>query len=226
MQLILDSLVIHRGDRLVIAGVSETVRAGEALILRGPNGAGKTTLIRAIAGFLRPTSGAARLEGGAEDTPLPEQCHYIGHLNGVKANLTVAENLDFWSGYLDPAASRAERAARLDRALAIFNLAALEDIPAAYLSAGQKRRVGLARLCLAHRPVWLLDEPTVSLDAASVAILADAVARHVEAGGLVLAATHIPLGIETARTLELAPASASAAVASGEIAGDYWAEGL
>ncbi|MEO1207315.1 MAG: heme ABC exporter ATP-binding protein CcmA [Pseudomonadota bacterium] len=205
MLLNVESLMIDRGERRIIRDLSFQVRSSEALLLRGRNGAGKTTLIRAIAGFLAPTSGKLTLEGGHEEMTLAEQCHYIGHLNGVKANMTVSENLGFWGRYLEPDADRAAQQDRLETALETFDLLALEDIPAGYLSAGQKRRVGLARLKLADRPLWLLDEPTVSLDTASVAILAEAVKSHVASGGLAIAATHIPLGLETARTLELVP---------------------
>lgn len=205
MQLIVESLAIDRGERRVIENLSFKVASGEALLLRGRNGAGKTTLIRAIAGFLSPASGKLTLQGGDDEFTLAEQCHYIGHLNGVKANMTVGENLSFWGRYLDPDADRAQHLQRLDDALETFDLLPLEDIPAGYLSAGQKRRVGLARLKLAHRQVWLLDEPTVSLDTASVEILAKAVKNHIAGGGLAIAATHIPLGLETADTLELVP---------------------
>lgn len=228
MQLTVDSLVIHRGERLIIETLSFAVDGGQALLLRGPNGAGKTTLIRSIAGFLAPTSGTAKLTGGDDERTLAEHCHYIGHLNGVKANLTVEENLRFWAAYLDPAALDAEHTDRLDDALATFNLTALADIPAGYLSAGQKRRAGLARLKLAHRAIWLLDEPTVSLDQASVEILADAVKVHVAAGNMALAATHIPLGLDDAEALELTPVAAHRANDETALsqADSYWAGDL
>jgi len=199
----------------VIDGLSLLAVEGECLILRGPNGAGKTTLIRTLAGFLDPIEGSVMLAAPADelagssrpsldqDIPLPEQSHYIGHLNGIKSNLTVAENLAFWNAYLDPGAAKGERLDRIDEALETFGLMPLEDIPAGYLSAGQKRRVGLARLLLADRPLWLLDEPTVSLDSASVAILAGLIERHLAGGGLAVAATHIPLGLDKARVFEL-----------------------
>ncbi|MEL7049362.1 MAG: heme ABC exporter ATP-binding protein CcmA [Pseudomonadota bacterium] len=205
MNLAVSNLAVDRGERRIISDLTFNVEAGQALLLRGRNGAGKTTLIRTIAGFLTPASGEMRLDGGDEEQSLAEQAHYVGHLNGVKANLTVGENLDFWSRYLDPDAKGSERTMRIDDALETFSLLDLEDIPAAYLSAGQKRRVGLARLKLAFRALWLLDEPTVSLDVASVKILADAVQAHTTAGGIVIAATHIPLGIDKAQTLELQP---------------------
>jgi heme exporter protein A len=184
------------------------VDAGEALLVTGPNGAGKTTLLRTLAGFLRPVAGRIRLEGGAEDVTIAEQCHYVGHVNGVKPSLTVAENAAFWSGFLGAAWGGTR--GRLDGALEAFGLAALRDIPAGYLSAGQRRRAGLMRLVMADRPIWLLDEPTASLDDAAQAMLAGAVNRHLGGGGLVVAATHMPLGFDKARELRLGRAAAAA----------------
>ena len=196
MHLITENLSIERGGRTIIDGLSFAVADGEALVLTGPNGAGKTTLIRAVAGFLAPLSGSVRLDGGMADTPIAEQCHYVGHRDGVKGSLSVAENARFWGSYLGGVGA-------IDGVLERVGLAALAGVPAAYLSAGQRRRLGLARLLLAQRPLWLLDEPTVSLDASGVAMLAGLVAEHLAAGGLVLAATHIPLGLARARELRL-----------------------
>ncbi|MDX2290338.1 MAG: heme ABC exporter ATP-binding protein CcmA [Hyphomicrobiaceae bacterium] len=209
MQLLAENLCVERGGRAVFAGLGFAVASGEALLLTGPNGAGKTTLLRTIAGFLRPRDGEIRLSGGLEDREVGELAHYIGHANGIKATLSVTENLAFWSAFLGEG-DRSAHADRVETALDRFNLSDLEDIPAAYLSAGQKRRLGLARLMVAPRPLWLLDEPTVSLDAGSTALLAAIVAEHLAAGGLALAATHIPLGLDTARELRL---SAEGAVA-------------
>jgi heme exporter protein A len=190
-----DSLTVTRGTRTVIADLSFAAKAGEALLVVGPNGAGKTTLIRTIAGFIAPAAGAIAIKGDASDRDIAEQCHYVGHLAGVKANLTAAENLAFWAAYLD-GGDRAAIADRVDAALHEFGLAALADYPAGLLSAGQKRRLGLARLLVATRPIWLLDEPTVSLDAASTELLARLIQAHLAGGGLVIAATHLPLGLE------------------------------
>lgn len=197
MHLIADNLTLMRGARTVIDQLSFRASAGETLLLTGPNGAGKTTLMRALAGLLKPAAGAIRLEGGAADREVAEEAHYVGHLNGIKPSLTVAENLAFWARYLDGADGSDAVPDALDR----FGLASLAEIPGGYLSAGQKRRLGLARLLVARRPLWLLDEPTVSLDAASTRLLAEVVDAHVAAGGLVVAATHLPLGL--ARTQEL-----------------------
>jgi heme exporter protein A len=206
VQLIAENLSVARGARLVVAGISFGLKTGEVLQLTGPNGAGKTTLIRAVAGFLPLAGGALRVEGGQDDVPLAEQCHYVGHLNGVKAKQTVAENLTFWADYLR--GGRSDDGARVDRALDAFGLTSLAGIAAGYLSAGQKRRVGLARLLVADRPIWLLDEPTVSLDAASTGILARLIETHVSAGGIVMAATHIPLGVSSPQELRLGGAAA------------------
>jgi heme exporter protein A len=197
MRLTGDKLSSVRGGRTLFADLAFSVDGGGALLLTGPNGAGKTTLIRTIAGLMRPAKGRIALEGGAPDLPLSEQCHYVGHLSAIKPALSIEENARFWSGFLG-----GERRA-LDAALETFGLQALHDIPAGYLSAGQKRRLGLARLLLAERPLWLLDEPTTSLDSAAQAILTGIVNRHLAAGGLAVAATHMALGFANARELRL-----------------------
>ncbi len=198
-----EKLAVRRGARLIIDGLSFEAAAGEVLLLTGPNGAGKTTLLRSVAGFLTLEAGQIRLQGGDDEQEVGEQSHYVGHANGIKSNLTAAENLEFWCAYLGSEAQRQARRERVDLALERLRLSSLEDIPAAYLSAGQKRRLGLGRLLVADRPLWLLDEPTVSLDAASVKLLATIVDEHLEGGGLALAATHLPLGLENARELRL-----------------------
>ena len=200
LQLAAENLVIERGGRVIVSGLSFAVQSGDALILTGANGAGKTTLLRAIAGFLPMAGGALRVEQGDANKLLAEQAHAIGHANAVKSNLTVGENIMFWSRFLIGEAGARERT---DAALEAFALADLEDVPSSYLSAGQKRRVGLARLLAAPRPIWLLDEPTVSLDAASTARLAKVVNAHTSTGGIVIAATHLPLGLERTRELRL-----------------------
>lgn len=195
--LAVEKLVVERGGRRVLDGLSFSVAAGEALLLTGPNGAGKTTLLKTIAGFLSPVSGLVRLGDAAAEEPLAERAHYLGHRNAVRGTLTVEENARFWSRYLGGSADRV--AAALDR----FGIAALAAIPAGYLSAGQKRRLALARLLLASRPVWLLDEPSSSLDARSTDVLAGVLGEHVAAGGIIVAATHLPLGLAGARELRL-----------------------
>lgn len=202
MKLAVERLSASRGERTVIRGLSFTVEGGDAVLLTGPNGAGKTTLIRTIAGFIVPSAGEIHLIGGDGEKEVGSQCHYIGHLNGIKASLTVAENLTFWARYLGSPGGSGE-AARVEAAIGRFGLERLSGIAAGYLSAGQKRRVGLARLLVADRPVWLLDEPTVSLDAASTEMVAAIVGEFVAKGGIAIAATHLPLGLARARELRL-----------------------
>ncbi len=204
MQLVADNLLVERGGRIVVDGVSFTIRSGEAMLLTGPNGAGKTSLIRAVAGFLPLAGGSVRLDGGAgskvsgeADREIAEQCHFVGHRDGIKGALSVRENAEFLAtflgGQVDATNSVLER----------LGLDGLADVPAAWLSAGQRRRLGLSRLLLAPRALWLLDEPTVSLDASAVETLAGIIGEHVAAGGIVLAATHLPLGLNNARELRL-----------------------
>ena len=161
MQLVAENLVLERGGRNVVDGLSLRLEGGAALVLTGPNGSGKSTLLRSLAGYLRPASGSVRIIGAGDDRETSEVCHFVGHLDGIKTHLTAAENLAFWATYLG---GSADLAARVEAALQRFALDALADIPAGYLSAGQKRRLALARLVAAERPLWLLDEPTVSLD--------------------------------------------------------------
>jgi heme exporter protein A len=182
-------LACTRGGVPILEGVSFTLPAGGALILRGPNGVGKTTLLRVVAGLQPALSGRM-------DTP-PDGVAYAAHADGIKPTLTVAENLRFWAGVYGTGA--------VDPALAAMDLVHLADRPAQNLSAGQKRRLGLARLLVTGRGVWVLDEPTVSLDAASVALFAGVVRGHLAAGGAALIATHIDLGLPEAAVLDLTP---------------------
>jgi len=199
MKLVVDNLSCARGRRVVLERVGFAAAAGESVLLSGANGSGKTTLLRTLAGFMTPQSGAAWLEGGPEGFGLDECCHYVGHLNGIKAGFSVDENLAFLAAYLG-----GDGLAAIDEAAYAFDLEPLRHVPAGFLSAGQKRRLGLARLVLAWRPVWLLDEPTVSLDVASQGLLADAVRAHAASGGIIVAASHVPLGVAFSRTLRLA----------------------
>ena len=192
-------VAIERGGRSILAGVSFEARGGEALVLTGPNGAGKSSLLRAIAGFLPLAAGDFTLDGGAEDASIGEQAHYLGHADGLKAALTAGENLAFWAGALGGDSSRQACLA----ALARLGLAHAADFPVGALSAGQKRRVALARLLVAPRLLWLLDEPTTALDAAAQSLFATIMREHLASGGLIVAATHAPLGVEGAQTLAL-----------------------
>jgi heme exporter protein A len=199
-QLVCDSLVCERGGRQVLAGVSFTVSAGEALIVTGRNGAGKSTLLRVIAGLLRIASGRIAMSGGEDDATLAEQSHYLGHQDAVKPSLSVGENLQFWTAYLG-----APRGAPVGPALEAVDLAQLADLPAAYLSAGQRRRLSIARLVAVPRPIWLLDEPTSALDTPSQDRLTGLMRAHLSTGGLIVAAAHGPIGLDSARELRLGP---------------------
>jgi heme exporter protein A len=190
-------LSCQRGGRLVFRNLSFGLAPGEALLVTGPNGAGKTSLLRQIAGLLPLAAGELRLEGAGPDAALPELCHYVGHLNAAKTSLSIRENLAFWSDYLGGAG------ASLDPALDAFGLAAIADLPAGLLSAGQKRRLALSRLFAAPRPIWLLDEPQASLDAASIKRLDAAVKHHLDAGGVAVVASHVPSKTEFAHQLAL-----------------------
>lgn len=182
-------LSVARGGVTVLAGLTFAVGPGDALTLRGPNGSGKTTLLRTLAGLQPSVAGQVDLQ--------PDAVAYAAHADGLKSTLTVAENLDFWAAiYGGPA---------VDRAVQALNLSTLTRRRAGELSAGQKRRLGLARLLVTGRPLWLLDEPTVSLDVASVALFAGVVRQHLAAGGAVIVATHVDLGLPEARTLDLDP---------------------
>lgn len=189
MDLTASNLMVARGGVPVLEGVSFALAPGRALVLRGPNGAGKTTLLRTVAGLQPAMQGEVSGAG--------ERIAYAGHVDGLKTMLSVAENLDFWA--------RVFGSSGIDAALAAFNLVALQDRMAGTLSAGQKRRLGLARLMVTGRPVWVLDEPTVSLDTDSVALFAGAVRAHLGQGGSALMATHIDLGIPEADVFDVAP---------------------
>lgn len=200
MEMWVNDLSVARAGIPVLEAVSFRLPSGQALVLRGPNGIGKTTLLRTLAG-LQPAL-AGEVVVGAEAVA------YAAHADGVKAVLTVAENLAFWAAAYGTDA--------VAGALAAMNLEALADRRAANLSAGQKRRLGLARLLVTGRPIWVMDEPTISLDQASVALFAGVVARHLAAGGSALIATHIDLGLE-AEVLDLTPFKARAPQAGGRV---------
>ncbi|HEV3241899.1 MAG TPA: heme ABC exporter ATP-binding protein CcmA [Methyloceanibacter sp.] len=185
----------QRGGRLLFRGLSFALAPGESLLVTGPNGAGKTSLLRMIAGLLPLHAG--RIEGGEESVPLPELCHYVGHLNGIKSALTLRENANFWVSFLGGDGSD------LDDAFQSFGLTELEDLPAGLLSAGQKRKLALTRLFATKRPIWLLDEPSVSLDAASVKVLDKAIGRHLAEGGIAVVTSHTPLKVKFTQELAL-----------------------
>jgi heme exporter protein A len=222
MRLTAVELACHRGGRDVFSGVSFTVGPGEALTVTGRNGAGKSSLLRLVAGFLRPTVGSLRLDGGDPELSIAEQAHYLGHQDAVKPSLSVGENLQFWTAFLGGGLGAISGAGSINvpDALAVMGLSGISTLPAAYLSAGQRRRLSIARLIAVKRPLWLLDEPTSTLDAAAQERLAEVMRSHLTDGGLILAATHAPLGLAGAQELRLSaidPKPASAAPVDGDV---------
>ncbi len=196
MKLKADQLTCVRGGRVVFRDISFALSSGESLLLTGPNGSGKTSLLRMVAGFIDPADGQLDLDGGDKELSIGQHAHLVGHLDAVKAVMTVEENVTFWSAFLG--------GGDVENALETFKLDHLREIPAGLLSAGQKRRLGLCRLALVPRALWLLDEPSVSLDEASRKILAGLVDDHVADGGMVMASTHSDLGSTFSQRLDFA----------------------
>jgi heme exporter protein A len=191
-----NDLTCIRGERVVFAKLAFSIGEGEVLYLRGPNGSGKSTLLRLMAGLLRPVSGELRWNGEStkEDAEtFRGLLHYVGHQDAIKTALTVEENVTFWAEMsgVDP------EKRNVGEALEIFSLSHLASLPARFLSAGQRKRLNLARLCASPAPLWLLDEPANSLDKASVGALRSAITAHQEKGGLVAVATHEELSPDT-----------------------------
>lgn len=182
----IEDLACGRGGLAILSGVALQVASGEAVVLRGPNGSGKTTLLRTVSGLQPPYAGRVSVK--------PDSVAYAGHLDGLKGTLSVSENLSFWAELYG--------GGDVTAALDAFELVPLKHRRAQALSAGQKRRLGLARLLVTNRPLWVLDEPTVSLDAASVRLFANAIKSHLTLGGAALMATHIDLGID-ARDIDI-----------------------
>ena len=208
MRLSADDLACRRGGRDVFAGVSFSVASGEALTITGRNGAGKSSLLRTVVGLVRITQGRLALEGGDPELTIAEQAHYLGHQDALKPSLSVGENLRFWAGFFGA------RSIDIHQALEAVGLDALAELPAAYLSAGQRRRLSIARLLAVKRPIWLLDEPTSTLDASAQERLAGSMRAHLAAGGLILAATHGSIGIANTQELRLGQTASAAAQTS------------
>ena len=190
MRISASNLGCVRGSREIFRDVNFSVASGQAVAVVGPNGAGKSSLLRIVAGLLRLDSGRLELDGGDPELTIPEQAHYLGHQDALKPSLSVVENLGFWAGYLG------NGGAGLTEPLEAVGLAAIRDLPAGYLSAGQRRRLSIARLLAVPRPIWLLDEAAAALDEAAQARLVELMRGHLAGGGLILAATHAPLGLE------------------------------
>ena len=199
MQLAGNNLACIRGGRVVFARLNFSVTDGEALLITGRNGAGKSSLLRVIAGLVRLAEGKLSLEGGDPEAAIGEQVHYLGHQDALKPALSVAENLQFWAAYLGNAAGD------IEPALEAVALKPLAELPAAYLSAGQRRRLSIARLIAVKRPIWLLDEPTSALDVASQERLTELMRDHLASGGMIVAATHGPIGLEAPREMRIGP---------------------
>ncbi|HVV34430.1 MAG TPA: heme ABC exporter ATP-binding protein CcmA [Vitreimonas sp.] len=187
------ALAIRRGARLLFEDLSFTSRPGDYLEIRGANGAGKTSLLRAIAGFLRPVAGRVAFDN-TEESALA--LHYVGHLNGLKGGVTPRAHMEYWRGLFGGVGS-------IDGAASKLGITSLLDLPVRVLSQGQQRRVSLARLLVALRPVWLLDEPAAALDSAGRSVVAQLVSDHCASGGVVLAAVHESLGPSPSQTVVL-----------------------
>ncbi|MER9936693.1 heme ABC exporter ATP-binding protein CcmA [Mesorhizobium sp. M0088] len=197
MRLIAENLGGERGGEAVFSGIDFVLEERQALIVTGPNGSGKSTLLRVIAGLLPAAQGSVRIEGAMEiedgDEGFPSvasACHYLGHQNAMKPALSVAENLRFWRDF------NGDGQLGVEEALETVGLGGIGHLPFGYLSTGQRRRAAIAKLLVSHRPLWLLDEPTAGLDKASEARFAGLMAKHCTDGGMIVAATHLPLGIE------------------------------
>ena len=190
MRLSASQLTVERGGRTVFSNLSFELDAGGSLTVVGPNGAGKSTFLRALAGLL-PLAGGTISRTPLSGGTLAEQAHYIGHVDALKGLLTVAENLVFLAAMLDAG----HGGMPVETALAELGLSHAANLPVIYLSAGQKRRAALAKLLVVKRPVWLLDEPSTALDAASQARIAEIMAAHLAQGGMIVAATHAKLGL-------------------------------
>ncbi len=200
MKLIADNLECHRGGRKVFEGLSFELSEGQGLLLKGPNGSGKTSLLRILAGLGEIESGVLNLQNCDDERPLTQYANYVSHQNALKPALSVEENLSFWARFMGVNCTSQELHEHLER----YGLERLASYSAALLSAGQKRRLALARLEVIGRPIWLLDEPSTGLDDASCKLLAGAMERHLMSKGLLIASSHTELGVCFTQTIDLA----------------------
>lgn len=202
MRLVAEGLSARRGEDLIFQDISFEIAGGEALVVKGANGSGKSTLLRVLAGLLPAETGSAKLLAAAQPVErLGEAAHYLGHRNAMKRELTVEENLAFWKAFLGDFAGGV--GVSIDEAAESVGLGGIVHLPFGYLSAGQQRRMAMAKLLVAWRPVWILDEPTAALDVAAEAMFAGLVTTHLARGGIAIAATHQPLGLEGVKELRM-----------------------
>ncbi|MGI9483976.1 MAG: heme ABC exporter ATP-binding protein CcmA [Hyphomicrobiales bacterium] len=199
MELIAENIDCERGGRRVFSDLSFQLSAGDSLLLTGVNGSGKTSLLRLIAGLGEPVGGTLELEGVGDELSIGQRSHYLAHKNGLKTALSVEENLKFWATFL----GTSDAPEAIEKGLELFDLAHLAGYSAGLLSQGQARRLALSRLVLVPRPIWLLDEPSAGLDAASCEKLGSAMERHTGEGGLLIATTHTDLGIKFGKTINM-----------------------
>lgn len=219
MRVVAENISVKRGEDLILAEVSFDLSPTESLTVSGPNGVGKSTLLRALAGLLPLDKGSFEIQtDDIEQRPPHEHCHYIGHQNAMKSELSVLENLSFWqrSMYQDHSGSQNQSGSQDQAGDSSFvvspeiaadklGLSHTLDLPFGFLSQGQRRRIALAKLLISYRPVWLLDEPTAALDKASNAKFAEMTNEYLTQGGIVIAATHVPLGFNNSKKLEMTP---------------------
>jgi heme exporter protein A len=203
MHLSAENLAARRGEDLIFVNISFHLAGGEALVLTGRNGSGKSTLLRVVAGLLAAEKGSTSFvdRKGESERRVGEVSHYFGHRNAMKNELSVTENLAFWRNFLGD--STVGAGLSVEEAAEAVGLGGIIHLPFGYLSAGQQRRLAFAKLLVAHRPVWILDEPTAALDASADRLFAELISAHQESGGIVLAATHQPLGLNNARELAM-----------------------
>ncbi|MEM5583560.1 heme ABC exporter ATP-binding protein CcmA [Roseibium sp. AS2] len=211
MKLIAENLTIDRGGRRVFQDISFHLESGSALVVTGANGIGKSSLLRTLAGLVPLAGGTLRLDGGEEDRATFEHAHYFGHQNAVKPSLSVLENLEFWMSFTNAVQTPDYEGAEIlpRQALDTLGIAHTCDLPAGFLSAGQTRRLAMARLLVTARPVWLMDEPTSALDTASEKQLLGLMNAHLASGGMIITATHTDLALTSKQTLNLQASDAA-----------------